>query len=74
MRTVTLRRAGGSVATTIPKEIADSLDLVPGDRVLAVETENGVLLTPYDSALEADLEAVARAAKRYRGALRELAK
>ena len=62
------------MATTIPKEIADSLDLVPGDRVLAVETENGVLLTPYDKALEADLEAIARAAKRYRSALRELAK
>ena len=74
MRPVTLRRVGGSVGTTIPKEIAERLDLAPGDRVLVVETEQGVLLTPYDVDLEADLAATRRAAKRYRSALRELAK
>lgn len=73
-RTITLRRVGGSVGTTLPKEMVDRLDLAPGDRVLAVETENGILLTPYDAELDADLTATRRAAKRYRPALRELAK
>jgi len=73
-RTITLRRVGGSVGTTLPKEMVDRLDLAPGDRVLAVETENGILLTPYDVDLDADLTATRRAAKRYRPALRELAK
>jgi putative addiction module antidote len=73
-RAVTLRRVGGSVGTTLPKEMVDGLDLEAGDRVLAVETEQGILLTPYTEDLDADLAATRRAAKRYRAALRELAK
>jgi hypothetical protein len=46
----------------------------PGDRLLAVETEQGILLTPYDPRTEKALALAASAAKRYRGALRELAK
>ena len=72
-RPITLRRVGGSVGTTLPREMVDRLDLAPGDRVLAVETELGILLTPFDEELEADLAATRRAAKRYRPALRELA-
>jgi hypothetical protein len=53
--------------------MVDRLDLAPGDRVLAVETELGILLTPFDEELEADLAATRRAAKHYRPALRELA-
>ena len=73
-RAITLRRVGGSVGTTLPKELVDRLDLAPGDRVLAIETEQGILLTPFMEELDADLAATRRAAKRYRGALRELAK
>ena len=40
--TITLRRVGGSVGTTLPKEMVERLDLAPGDRVLAVETEHRV--------------------------------
>ena len=54
--------------------MVDRLDLTPGDRVLVTETEHGILLTPYSEELEADLDATRRAAKRYRTALRELAK
>jgi putative addiction module antidote len=73
-RPITLRRVGGSIGTTLPKEMVDRLDLAAGDRVLAIETERGILLTPYSDELEADLAATRRAAKRYRGALRELAR
>jgi putative addiction module antidote len=69
-----LRQAGGSVSATLPKDMADRLHLAPGDRVLAVETERGILLTPYDQETERALAIAARAAKRYRNALRELAK
>jgi putative addiction module antidote len=69
-----LRQAGGSVSATLPKEMADRLHLGPGDRVFAVETEQGILLTPYDPTVEQALEIAARAAKKYRNALRELAK
>jgi putative addiction module antidote len=73
-RSITLRRVGGSVGTTLPKEMVDRLDLAPGDRVLAIETEHGILLTPYTDELEAEIAATRRAAKRYRSALRELAR
>ena len=43
---VTLRQAGGSVSATLG-DMADRLRLEAGDRVLAVETERGILLTPY---------------------------
>ena len=74
MKELTLRRAGGSIGATLPKEMADRLHLVPGDRVLAVETEKGILLTPYDAKVERSLRIARRLAKKYRGALRELAK
>lgn len=71
---VTLRQAGGSVSATIPKDMADRLRLAAGDRVLAVETDSGILLTPYDAETERALQVAAEAAKKYRNALRELAK
>ncbi|HEX4999006.1 MAG TPA: AbrB/MazE/SpoVT family DNA-binding domain-containing protein [Terriglobia bacterium] len=74
VKEVTLRQAGGSVSATLPKDMADRLRLEAGDRVLAVETEKGILLTPYDPATEEALKIAAKAARKYRAALRELAR
>ena len=71
---VTLRQAGGSVSATLPKDMADRLRLAAGDRVLAVETDRGILLTLYDPDVERALAVAAKAAKKYRNALRELAR
>ena len=71
---VTLRQAGGSVSATLPKDMADRLRLAAGDRVLAVETDRGILLTPYRSGCRARARGGAKAAKKYRNALRELAR
>ncbi|MEP6507726.1 MAG: AbrB/MazE/SpoVT family DNA-binding domain-containing protein [Gemmatimonadales bacterium] len=69
-----LRQAGGSVSATLPKDMADRLHVAAGDRMLAVETDRGILLTPYDPSLEEELGIAARASKKYRNALRELGK
>jgi putative addiction module antidote len=74
VKALTLRRAGGSIGATLPKDMAERLHLAPGDRVLAVESERGILLTPYDPSVERALAVARRVAKKYRGALRELAK
>jgi putative addiction module antidote len=74
VKEVKLRQAGGSVSATLPKEMVERLHLASGDRVLAVETDKGILLTPYDPNVERALEIAARAAGKYRNALRELAK
>lgn len=71
---VTLRQAGGSVSATLPKDMADRLRLEAGDRILAVETDRGILLTPYDPEVALALKVAAEAAKTYRNALRELAR
>jgi putative addiction module antidote len=74
VKEITLRQVGGSVGATLPKDMADRLHLGPGDRVLVIETERGILLTPYDPTIEQALAIAARAAKKYRNALRTLAK
>ncbi|MBF4509048.1 MAG: AbrB/MazE/SpoVT family DNA-binding domain-containing protein [Aeromicrobium sp.] len=71
---VKLRRAGGSIAATLPKGMADRLKLEAGDTVLAIETEQGILLTPYDAETEEALALASAVGRRYRNALRELAK
>lgn len=73
-REVTLRRVGGSIGATLPKDMAERLHLTVGDRVLAIETDRGILLTPYDPTIERALMLAAKAARKYRNALRELAR
>jgi putative addiction module antidote len=65
---------GGSIGATLPKDMAERLHLTAGDRVLAVETDRGILLTPYDPTTERALMIAAKAARKYRNALRELAR
>lgn len=74
VREIKLRQVGRSVGATLPKDMADRLHLAVGDSVLAIETDQGIPLTPYDPTVEEGLAFAARAAKRYRHALRELAK
>jgi len=71
---VKLRRAGGSIAATLPKDMADRLRLHAGDTVIAIETERGILLTPYDPQTEEALAIAGEVARAHRNALRELAK
>lgn len=73
-REVTLRQAGGSVSAILPKDMADRLRLAAGDRVLAIETDSGILLLPFDPKTKRALNIAARAARKYRSALRELAR
>lgn len=68
----TIRRIGNSSGLTIPKDLLDRLHLEEGDHVHLVETEEGLLLTPYDPDFEEALEAYEEGAKTYRNALREL--
>jgi putative addiction module antidote len=74
VKDVKLREEGNSVSATLPKDMAERLHLAPGDRVLAIETDSGILLAPYDPHAERALEIASRAAKKYRRALSELAK
>lgn len=74
IKEVTFRRYGGSLGTTLPRAMTDRLNLDAGDKVHAVETEHGILLTLYDPEFLRAMEAEERVTKKYQNALRELAK
>jgi hypothetical protein len=54
--------------------MADRLRLEAGNPILVVETNRGILLTPCDPDAERALKNAAKAARKYRNALRELVK
>lgn len=73
-RRQTLKKIGGSVATVLPKSMLERFHLEAGDEVLVVETDNGLLVTPFDPEFEDAMKIYARGAKKYRNAMRELAR
>lgn len=70
----TLKKIGGSVATVLPKSMLDRFHLEAGDDVFVVETDKGLLVTPFDPEFEDAMQHYKRIARKYRNALRELAK
>ncbi len=74
VRKITLRQVGGSIGATLPKDMAERMHVDVGDEVFVIETEHGILITPYDPTFEASMAAYKRTASKYRNALRELAK
>lgn len=74
LKETTLRKYGGSLGATLPKSMTDRLNLEAGDKVFVIETEHGILLTPYDPEFLRVMEAEERISKRYQNALRELAR
>lgn len=72
VRKVTLRKMGGSIGATLPSDVAERLNLEAGDELFVIETDQGVLLTPYDPDFEEAMSAYRRTAGKYRNALREL--
>lgn len=74
VRQVKLRRVGGSLTATLPKAIVERLRLEAGDEMFVSETDRGILLSPFDPETEEAVAIAARAARKYRHALRELAK
>ena len=74
VRRVTMRQAGGSITVTIPKDMAEHHHMAAGQEGFIVDTEKGVLITSYDPSFAEAMAMFERGAKRYRNALRELAK
>ena len=69
-----IRAIGNSAGATIPKAMLERYRLAEGDRVHLVETEDGILLTPFDPTFADAMVVYEEGAKKYRNAMRELAK
>lgn len=72
--TIKLRRVGNSTGTIFPKEVLEELHAGVGDELHLVRTERGFEITAYDPGFERAMEAFGRFRKKYRNALRELAR
>lgn len=69
-----LTRSGGSVRTTIPKQVLEAIGLSEGDKVYWRTVDGEVVMSRFDPDFEQAMEAYKAVAGRYGNALRELAK
>jgi len=74
MTTVKVTQIGNSLGVILPREVAARLKVEKGDALFCTQTRNGIELSRFDPSFEAKMKAARRIAKRYRNALRELAK
>lgn len=74
MHKTSVRRVGNSLGITLPKAIVEQYHLNEGDEIHFVETDEGLLLTPFDPAFADWALAYEKTNKRYRNTLRALAK
>ncbi len=74
MATLKITQIGNSLGLILPREIVERLHLEKGESVSVVETAQGIEITPFDPDFDKKLEAARKVTKRYRNALRELAK
>ena len=71
---VKLRKVGNSLGVILPREELNHLHLAVGDDLTIVRTAKGIELSPYDQGFDMKLRAFERSRRKYRNALRELAK
>jgi len=74
MAALKLTQIGNSVGVILPKEILARLKLEKGDTVFVTEASNGINLTPFDPALEQQLELGREFMREFRDTFHQLAK
>jgi putative addiction module antidote len=74
MQKLKLTKIGTSTGAVIPREMLSRLKVEKGDSLFAIETLDGYLLTPYDPAVEEQLDAGRDFMKEYRETFKVLAK
>lgn len=63
---------GNSAGIILPREVLQHLRVDKGDRLYALETPEGLQLTPYDPEFARQMEAAEQAMREDRDALRKL--
>jgi putative addiction module antidote len=74
MTALKLTQIGNSVGVILPKDVLARLRLEKGDTVFVTDAANGVMLTPFDPALDEQLEAGREFMREYRDTFHQLAK
>ena len=73
MSMLKLTTIGNSVGVVLPKDLLARLRVGKGDTLYAVETPNGVELTPYDPDFATQMEAAEAIMREDRDVLKKLA-
>lgn len=71
---LTVRKVGNSLGLTLPAEAVRALRVKEGDALYLTETPEGYQLVAHDPDFELTMETAEGFMKRYRNALRELAR
>jgi len=74
MHSLKITQIGNSLGLILPREVLARLKLEKGDTVHVTESPNGLVLTPYDPALEEQLRLGREFMRDYRASFRQLAK
>lgn len=70
-----IKKIGNSTGLILPKELLQRLGLEQGDEVIVSQEPDGLKISPYaEDDFERGLEIARKAMKKYRSALKELAK
>ncbi len=71
--TLKITTVGNSVGIVLPREILERLRVEKGDTLYALETPNGIELTPYDPEFAEEMEIAKKVMRDNRDLLRKLA-
>ena len=74
MLKVKITQVGNSMGILLPKEALNKMKAEKGDTLYLVEGPDGYTLTPYSQNFEEQIGVAEKVMKKYRNALRELAK
>jgi len=74
MHALKLTQIGNSIGVILPKEALTRLKLGKGESVFLTETPDGYTLTPYDPALEEQIQAGREFMRDFRDTFHQLAK
>ena len=74
MHTLKLTQIGNSVGVVLPKDALSRLKLGKGESVFLTETPDGYALTPYDPALEEEINAGRAFMRDFKDTFHQLAK
>jgi putative addiction module antidote len=74
MHILKLTQIGNSVGVILPKEMLANLKLEKGESVFMIETPEGYVLTPYDPALDDEMQAGREFMREFRDTFHALAK
>ncbi len=69
-----IRKIGNSLGVILPREELNHMHLSDGDELTIARTDKGIEISPYDPGFDMKLKAFERSRRKYRNALRELAK